>query len=458
MQAPALIAREAASAYARVNGRSISAAAFCADILACAEALPDAEHVINLCLDRYQFSVGFFAALARGQTNLLPTQRDAGNIDTLRKQFRNVRVLCDSAQQHSDSANTLGADHELAQASGDNGTAESPTLEATATAAIAFTSGSTGTPRAHPKPWGLFDQGRVAHAQLLPGLPEALSGQASGLVATVPCWHMYGLEWALLLPTVAPLEVFCGNDFFPLDVSAALGEYHDNGATKVLISTPVHLKALLTTPVTTPVGVTVSATAPLDRALARNLEAHLGTRLLEVYGCSEVGSLASRPTAQQSGWDFFDAFHYSLNNQTMTVTTPWLPEPITLGDGFAPASDHRFELLGRASDIIKVAGKRASLAHLNHIAQSIPGVEDAVFYQPEQLGLADTGRLGLLLVAPGLALADVKRELAKHLDRAFMPRPIYQVEALPREASSKLPQTAIATLVSRLRSVGAQTS
>ena len=99
MEARALIAREATSAYARHSGRTISAGAFCADILACAEALPEADHVVNLCQDRYQFSVGFFAALIRGQINLLPTKRDSRTIATLRSQFSRVRTIIDTAYQ-----------------------------------------------------------------------------------------------------------------------------------------------------------------------------------------------------------------------------------------------------------------------------------------------------------------------------------------------------------------------
>lgn len=456
MEASALIAREAASAYARVAGNRISAAGFCADILHCAETLPEAEHVLNLCLDRYQFSVGFFAALVRGQINLLPTQRDTPSVNALRREFSNVSVLCDRSYQRS--AEPMVADHLIEQTPGAQGTASSPVLPGSATAAIAFTSGSTGKPQAHRKPWGLFDQGRKAHAKLLSEISQPRSGAVSGLVATVPCWHMYGLEWALLLPTVAPLEVFCGNDFFPRDVSAALAEYNEPASAKVLVSTPVHLKALLKTPATPPVTVTVSATAPLNQTTAKAVEQHLQTRLLEVYGCSEVGSLASRATARQTSWQFFSEFEHALTAQTMTIQTPWLPQPVALGDDFAPAADNRYELLGRAGDIVKVAGKRASLAHLNHVVQGITGVEDAAFYQPEQLGLADSGRLGLLLVAPGLTLAALKRELAQHLDRAFMPRPVYQVDALPREPSSKLPRAALAALVLQLRAANVESS
>ena len=262
---------------------------------------------------------------------------------------------------------------------------------------------------------------------------------------------MYGLEWALLLPTIAPLQVFCGNDFFPRDVATALADFE--GST-ILVSTPVHLKALLKTRTPPGIDVAVCATAPLAQDLAQTVEQHLHTELFEVYGCSEVGSLASKATAREPHWTFFDSFDRELSGQTLTIRSPLLPAPVELGDAFAAAPDGRFELLGRANDIVKIAGKRESLSHLNHIALSIAGVEDAAFFQPSQLGLDDSGRLGLLLVAPELSQATLKRELAQRLDSAFMPRPIYQVAALPREPSSKLPQAALAALVNQLRAPG----
>lgn len=452
MEASALIAREADSAYALVAGRSITSAEFCADVEHCAAGLPDATYVINLCADRYRFSVGFFAAAARGQTNLLPTKRDRQTVDLLRREFPDVCVLTDQAQQAQAREQPGDADYLLTLEPGQQGTAASPTVALDAVTALAFTSGSTGQPQSHAKPWGLLAEARGVHACALGPQGHAERNSTSGLVATVPSWHMYGLEWALLLPTIAPLTLFCGNDFFPRDVHAALSSFEKD---TVLVSTPVHLKALLKSAapkMTT--GTTVCATAPLDQPQAARIEQHLNTRLLEVYGCSEVGSLATRATAQQHSWQFFDNFALALSGQSLTVSSPLLPGSVELGDQFAQADDGRFDLLGRATDIVKVAGKRESLAHLNHIVQSISGVDDAVFYQPEQLGLDHSGRLGLLVVAPDLPLTALKQQLARQLDHAFMPRPIHRVASLPREPSSKLPQSALTELVATMNGVG----
>ena len=93
---------------------------------------------------------------------------------------------------------------------------------------------------------------------------------------------------------------------------------------------------------------------------------------------------------------------------------------------------------GRATDVVKVGGKRESLANLNAVLLAIPGVEDGFIYDPERLGLPATGRLGAVAVAPRLDARYIRTQLARSVDAAFVPRSIRLVPALPRGATSKL--------------------
>ena len=430
-----LVTRDSGSIFASVGGAQISVGEFLADVSACAESLPKQRYLVNLCAQRYAFSVAFFAAALRGQTNLLPTKRSNSSWPDLRREFGDIAVLSDDPN--------ADADHRVNVAPGHNGSVASPSLEPDAVVAVAFTSGSTGTPQPHPKPWRLLSHGREMHARYLPGS----SGALRGLVATVPSWHMYGLEWALLLPTTAELSLYCGNDFFPGDVVRALDSYR---CPSVLVSTPVHLKAMLKTPAPEQnVNVTVCATAPLSSSLAEEVETHLQTQLFEIYGCSELGSLASRQPVQEPFWSFFPEFELQLEADRLSVAIEHLPDRVLLTDRFAAARNGRYELLGRSGDMVKVAGKRESLAHLNSLLTSIAGVDDGVFFQPEQLGLPNTGRLGAIVVAPALDDAALKTALSTQLDPAFLPRPIHRVSVLPRDRTSKLPQETLRKLIAR---------
>ena len=353
MTAIPLVERAPQEAFARVGDRDISVAAFCADIEHIAAQLPETQFVINLCEDRYFFTAGFFAALARGQTNLLPSRRELQFVRELANDFAPCAIISDSP--------TAGIDACIELQPGANGKAASPMCDAEHRAAIAFTSGSTGEPQAHSKSWRMLDTWRKVHQRYLPGSSSA----ARGLVATVPSWHMYGLEWAMLLPTVAPLTLHCGADFYPQDVSAALSGF---AQPSVLVSTPVHLRALTKQPrLPGNVSLVLSATAPLDDALTRKVEKGFGAQLFEIYGCSEVGSLASRFPGRSTLWTFFDCFSINFQDGAITVDHPELTENVILADRFKRHPQDQYELEGRNSDIVKIAGKRESLANLNGV-------------------------------------------------------------------------------------------
>ena len=108
----------------------------------------------------------------------------------------------------------------------------------------------------------------------------------------------------------------------------------------------------------------------------------------------------------------------------------------------------RFRLLGRLADMINVAGKRSSLAYLNHHLCAIPGVRDGAFFLPDADGPGVT-RLMAFAVAPGCTREQLLAALRQRIDPAFMPRPLVLLEALPRNATGKLPRSALAELAAR---------
>jgi acyl-coenzyme A synthetase/AMP-(fatty) acid ligase len=112
----------------------------------------------------------------------------------------------------------------------------------------------------------------------------------------------------------------------------------------------------------------------------------------------------------------------------------------------------RFLLHGRVTDLVNIAGKRSSLAYLNHQLNSIPGVEDGAFFHLEERA-SQTGvtRIGACVVAPGLDGARLLAALRERIDPAFLPRPLLFVAQLPRNATGKLPQEALRQLAAGAR-------
>jgi acyl-coenzyme A synthetase/AMP-(fatty) acid ligase len=100
-----------------------------------------------------------------------------------------------------------------------------------------------------------------------------------------------------------------------------------------------------------------------------------------------------------------------------------------------------------------VAGKRTSLSYLNLQLNAVPGVVDGAFFWPEHDDLSKLDgvtRLTAFVVAPGLDVAQLQAALRLCIDAAFMPRPLYLVDALPRNATGKLPHADLQDLARRM--------
>jgi len=211
---------------------------------------------------------------------------------------------------------------------------------------------------------------------------------------------------------------------------------------RVLVSTPVHLRALLTAELALPaLELIVSATAMLSVNLAREVESRYGAALLEIYGSTETGQMASRRTALEDHWWLWPGVRLTLSEGRCSAQGGHIARPTALADVLEPTSDEHFLLHGRTADLVNIAGKRSSLAYLNHQLNAIPGVMDGVFFVRDdtQASLAGVTRLAALAVAPRLDAANILQALRARIDPVFLPRPLLLVEQLPRNATGKLP-------------------
>ncbi len=302
-------------------------------------------------------------------------------------------------------------------------------------------------PVPHVKRWGSLVRNVRAEAERL-GI-----GATHAILGTVPPQHMYGLESTVLMPLQSGAALHAGHPFYPADICAALESLP---RPRVLVTTPYHLRALLTDPAKLPVvDQILSATAPLSQDLAREAETRFGAPLHEIYGCTETGQLASRRTATGLEWHTLADIRLRREGQTLWAEGGHIDSPTCLadvidliGDGLASTT---FLLHGRHADQVNIAGKRTSLAYLNHQLNAIPGVQDGVFLLPREDGPDSIHRLTALVVAPGLAPAALTQALRERIDPVFLPRPLLFVDALPRNATGKLPSQVTQDLLATLQ-------
>ena len=195
-----------------------------------------------------------------------------------------------------------------------------------------------------------------------------------------------------------------------------------------------------------PLDLAVSATAPLMPELARACEHRFGAPLLEIYGCTEAGSIASRRTVEGEAWTWFEGVAWAEDGGWPRLMAAHLEESIRLNDLIEPQDRRRFLLRGRAADLVNIAGKRNSLGALNRVLLDIEGVRDGAFFLPEETD-GKTARLVAFAVAPALAAETILRRLREQLDPAFVPRKVYLLDALPRNDTGKLPRHKLAELL-----------
>jgi acyl-coenzyme A synthetase/AMP-(fatty) acid ligase len=417
----------------------IVAGRFLAVIADISRQLPSGAYVFNLCSNPLDYLYGFYAAVLAGQCTLMPPNRLKSTIEDIRQEYPESYTLGDSADSDFDIGNAL----RLSLSSGIE-SESCPDIRADQLCAIAFTSGSTGRPQPNRKFWRTLVASSLSNAHtLLHGIDLPAS-----VLSTVPSQHMWGLETSILLPAFSDVAVSGRTPFYPQEIKEAL---EGLPAPRVLVSTPVHLRALFDSGLQlTSIARVLSATAPMTPQMAAQLEKALGTTVLEVFGCSESGTLASRPVSRQDRWSLAQAFELDIIDGRARISADHLPEDVYLQDSIEKLSSHEFRWLGRHADMANIAGKRASLADINRRLLDIDGVLDGVVFFP---GDADS-RLTAMVVAPGLTSKHVLAALRTQIDPVFLPRPLLLVERLPRAESGKLPRRALLEMFAELRAAG----
>ena len=420
--------------------RRIDRTQFLRDIASLAARLPAHKYVLNLCTDRYRFMVGFAAALCRQQISLLPPSDAPGVLKTLAADYPDLYALTDTLRPPFPSVVYPDRFED------DGAIPDMPMLPGGQPALILFTSGSTGRPKAVPKSWGtLVRSARAAGDRL--GLSQR--GCAT-LIGTVPHQHSYGLESTILLGLQHGLIVDAARPLYPGDIRAAV---EAAPRPRILVTTPVHLRALVAEPAgMPPIDLVLSATAPLSVELAAQAEACFQAPLVEIYGCTEAGQIATRRSVREPQWRCLDGVSLSQDMRGTWAGGTSVQGTVLLHDAIERTGPATFLLGGRSADLVDVAGKRTSLAHLNHLLLSIEGVKDGAFFMPEPDG-RHVARLMAVAVAPGLRSEAVLQALRERVDAAFLPRPLVLVDELPRNALGKLPRETLLQLVSRHRGV-----
>jgi len=446
-----LIAHDSPQAVLALRaGTTVSAGHYLADVRDVAARLPSGNHVLNLCADRYRFAVGLGACLITRRVSLLPSTHTPEVIREMARFAPDVVCITDEAacdidlpqMQFPEELRDPGERRVREELRGAVTRWEPPRIDGSQVAAIVFTSGSTGTPLPHRKTWSRLSRcvrDGAPRLGLIPGISHTLVG-------TVPPQHMYGFESTVLVALQTGNAFDAERPFYPADICAALARAP---RPRLLISTPIHLRTLLGAGIDLPaVDLIVSATAPLERELAVETERRFGAALVEIYGSTETGQIATRRTTETPAWQLWPGVRLECGATGTFAAGGHVEERTALCDVLEPQGAEQFLLHGRSADLVNIAGKRSSFGYLNHRLNAIPGVVDGAFFARDAVDSAiGVSRLAAVVVAPQLSAHSLLERLRECIDPVFLPRPLLMVERLPRTAAGKLPQHALRALL-----------
>jgi acyl-coenzyme A synthetase/AMP-(fatty) acid ligase len=394
------------------------------------------ERAALVCRDAYWFAVGLYALFAADAEVVIPPSAQPALL----------RELADSFE-------TLVTDDEdlsdFVLAPGASDAATLAPLEPGRCRLSIFTSGSTARPKRVQKTLAQFEHEAAilerCWGQELSGAPVA---------ATVSHQHVYGLTFRVFWPLAAGRPFAATTHALWEDVLAEL----PGGA--ALITSPTHLLRLAglsrLRPEARPRTI-FTAGAPLPYSAARETSEIFGALPTEIYGSTETGALATRcQHDERTPWQSLPGVEISCVHGRLCVRSPSVDPDrrIETEDLVQMFPEGGFALLGRADRIVKIEGKRVSLAEIEETLIGSELVKDAAAVALP--GPSSVLAAAVVLTAEGRAELAARGQfrfsrllrscLSARLETIAMPRRWRFVETIPCVAMGKRQPAAIAAL------------
>ena len=437
LDCPALVTREHLWTWREVHRAAAELAA----------KLEPGATICNMCGSRAGFLITWLAALRSSNLQLLPPSGGSADLISLLRSSARPLIIVDAArlvdvrwQEHAPCL--VHEPRVTTPLLADESVKWTPNWDRVSVQL--YTSGSTGAPEAQTRTLRQLTHGALALGAALEGFVGGGLAAVRGMVCSVAPQHMFGLETSVMLSLVSGIPVHEGRPLLASDVQAALSS---SACGTAWIATPLHLRACAQAEDVLPnCNLVISSTMPLARDLAAEIERIAAAPVVEIYGSTETGAIATRRVARSPRWQPLPgvSLQSTVHAPQHHVEGQQFTSPQPLQDQILVCNDGGFELLGRTGDMIKIAGRRASLAGLNLLLQDLPGLGDGVFYLP-RTGDA-TQRLILIHDGPPLERGATDAWLRARLDPTFLPRNIIRVTRLPRSDNGKLTEASLARI------------
>ena len=260
--------------------------------------------------------------------------------------------------------------------------------------------------------------------------------------------HLYGFTFRVMWPLLTARPFSDTQIRFPGEVSRSKRQRRQI----VLISSPAFLsrtRQLIDLPqLATSNLLAFSSGGPLDNATAVHFNQHSAISLVEIYGSTETGALASRVTTDQADtpWRPLPGVDVDIVDGVLSARAPHLPSGkwFKTEDNAKSSTGTGFALLGRRDRIVKIADKRVSLTELERLLVERPEIDAARVFE------LDAGTLGAVLVpaesgwdrvleiGKGRFIREIRDRLSRTVDRVTVPKRWRLLKRMPVNAQEKI--------------------
>ena len=241
-----------------------------------------------------------------------------------------------------------------------------------------FTSGTTGLPTGVYK----TKENSVKQAEAL--LKTIDDMKFNRVVTTVPFVHIYGVDVGAVVPYLLDLDVWTKENFLPEELAV---EAAKEGT--LVVTTPVFIKALnrIKKDVKFTNSMFLTSTAPVPLEDGKEFHEKYDCSVSQLFASTETGLMGHKKDDEQI-LTAYDGVSIGESDNMLMVSSPFVTKKVlnkgVIEDVIPPfqtediveiLSEHEFKLLGRSSNLVKVAGKRISTLQIEGIIESMDGID-----------------------------------------------------------------------------------
>lgn len=244
-----------------------------------------------------------------------------------------------------------------------------------------FTSGSTGFPIGALK----TKENIFSEIEVLSSLLKKY--EIKKVIVTVPFIHFYGSLMGIFYPLFNDIDIILKEHFLPNDLLDIIDE------NSLIVTTPLYIKSLnrINSSKDLSKSLFISSTAPLLSNDAKEFHEKFSSNILQIFGSTETGGIAYKFN-DEILWTPLEKVITSLNeNNELKVQSNFISNLIFEKEfkqtnqaiqtfDYVEFIDNKFKLIGRSSQILKIAGKRYSTIQIENILEKIDGIEKAVVF------------------------------------------------------------------------------